>query len=87
MKIIESKEVLKTKVFTVTEDHAKEPDGFEIKRAIIRHPGSAVMMAVDDEDRVLLVRQYGFRLRTTCGNCPPDASIRASSLGTLQSVS
>jgi ADP-ribose pyrophosphatase len=58
MKVIDSKELLKTKIFTVTEDHAKDPDGFEIRRAIVRHPGSAVMMAVDDRDGVLLVRQY-----------------------------
>lgn len=58
MKIIESKELIKTKIFTVTEDVAKDPEGFEIKRAIIRHPGSAVMMAVDDQARVLLVKQF-----------------------------
>jgi ADP-ribose pyrophosphatase len=58
MKLIQSKEVLKTKIFTVTEDHAKDPEGFEIKRAIVRHSGSAVMMPVDEKNRVLLVRQY-----------------------------
>ncbi|MEJ7608070.1 MAG: NUDIX domain-containing protein [Bryobacteraceae bacterium] len=39
-------------------DHAEDPDGFEIKRAVVRHSGSAVMMAVDDKNRILLVRQY-----------------------------
>lgn len=58
MRIIESKELIKTKIFTVTEDLAKDPDGFEIHRAIIRHPGSAVMMPVDDQGRVLLVKQF-----------------------------
>ena len=58
MKIIESKELIKTRIFTVTEDVARDPEGFEIKRAIIRHPGSAVMMAVDTQDRVLLVKQF-----------------------------
>jgi ADP-ribose pyrophosphatase len=32
--------------------------GFEIKRSVVRHAGSAVMMAVDEKNRVLLVRQY-----------------------------
>src|SRR6185437_4262303 len=45
-------------IFTVTMDHALDPDGFEIKRAIVQHPGSAVVMPVDDRRRVLLVRQY-----------------------------
>lgn len=58
MKIKSSVEKFKNKLFTVTEDHAVDPDGFEIKRAIIHHRGSAVMMAVDDRKRVLLVRQY-----------------------------
>jgi len=58
MKIISSEERFKSKIFTVTEDHAVDPDGFEIRRAIIHHPGSAVMMAVDNKKRILLVRQY-----------------------------
>jgi ADP-ribose pyrophosphatase len=32
--------------------------GVEIKRSVVRHAGSAVMMAVDERNRVLLVRQY-----------------------------
>ncbi len=58
MKIVSSKERFANRLFTVTEDRAIDPDGFEIKRAIVRHRGSAVMMAVDDRKRILLVRQY-----------------------------
>ncbi len=58
MKIISSKEILKNKLFTVVEEVAHDPSGFEIHRSIIRHPGSAVMMAVDDKDRILLVQQF-----------------------------
>lgn len=58
MKIISSKEKLTNRLFTVSEDHAVDPDGFEIKRYIVHHRGSAVMMAVDERKRVLLVRQY-----------------------------
>jgi ADP-ribose pyrophosphatase len=42
----------------VTVDQALDPDGFEIKRAIVQHQGSAVVMPVDSRGRVLLVRQY-----------------------------
>ena len=42
----------------MTEEEATEPGGFHIKRSIVRHKGSAVMMAVDDKKRVLLVRQF-----------------------------
>jgi ADP-ribose diphosphatase len=58
MKIISSKEVLKNKLFTVTDEIANDPDGFEIHRSIVRHPGSAVMIPVDEKERVLLVQQY-----------------------------
>jgi ADP-ribose pyrophosphatase len=58
MKTISSKELIRTPIFHVTFDHAVDPDGFEIKRAIVQHGGSAVMMPVDDRKNILLVRQY-----------------------------
>src|SRR6202011_3649465 len=58
MKIISSKKVYKCDLFSVTEDHASDGKGYEIRRSIVRHAGSAVMMAVDDKKRILLVRQY-----------------------------
>lgn len=58
MKVISSKEILKNKLFTITEERAVDPDGFEIQRSIVRHPGSAVMMPVDENNRVLLVKQF-----------------------------
>lgn len=58
MKIKSSKEVYACGLFKVTEEEASDKTGFEIKRSVIRHAGSAVMMAVDEKKRVLLVRQY-----------------------------
>ena len=58
MKLIESKELLRTPIFWITEDRATDPEGFEIKRAIVKHHGSAVMMPVDANGRILLVKQY-----------------------------
>ena len=59
MKITASREVYKCSLFRVTEDKAADrKTGFEIRRSVVRHAGSAVMMAVDDKKRVLLVRQY-----------------------------
>lgn len=58
MKVISSVERFASPIFRVTEDHAVDPGGFEIHRAIVQHRGSAVMMAVDERDRILLVRQY-----------------------------
>ena len=59
MKITSSREVYKCNVFRVTEDKASDrKTGFEIRRSVVRHAGSAVMMAVDEKKRVLLVRQF-----------------------------
>ncbi|MGD0774353.1 MAG: NUDIX hydrolase [Candidatus Solibacter sp.] len=59
MKIISSKQVYGCNLFRVTEDVAVDPKTkFQIKRSVVRHIGSAVMMAVDAKKRVLLVRQY-----------------------------
>jgi ADP-ribose pyrophosphatase len=58
MKVISSKELLTTKIFSVVEEVAKDPGGFEIQRAIVRHAGSAVILVADEKERVLLVKQY-----------------------------
>ena len=59
MKITSSKQVYSCSLFRVTEDRAVDgKTGFKIKRCVVRHVGSAVMMAVDEKNRILLVRQY-----------------------------
>ena len=58
MKTISSEELISTPIFRVTSDRALDPDGFEIKRAIVQHEGSAVVMPMDEKNRILLVRQY-----------------------------
>ncbi len=58
MKIVSSKEVLQNKLFRIVDEIATDSSGFEIHRFIVRHPGSAVMMPVDEKDRVLLVKQF-----------------------------
>lgn len=70
MKLISSVQKLKSPIFTVTLDHAVDPGGFEIKRLIVHHPGSAVMMAVDALQRILLVRQYRLPARAYLWELP-----------------
>jgi len=48
-------------VFWVTTDQVQEPGGVRVRRDIIHHSGSVVVLAVDDSGpvpRVLLERQY-----------------------------
>lgn len=42
----------------VTLDRAVDPEGYEIKRLVVHHQGSAVILPVDGKGRILLVRQY-----------------------------
>ncbi len=58
MKVVESKEIYKCKLFTVTEERATDASGFEIHRNIVRHEGSAVILVMDERSRILLVRQF-----------------------------
>lgn len=58
MKIRSSKEVYKCRLFRVTEEVATDKTGFRIERSIVHHRGAAVMLATDDDDRVLMVRQF-----------------------------
>ena len=57
MKLTSTKEVYRCNLFWVTEDEAEEKD-FQMKRSVVRHRGSAVMMAIDAKKRILLVQQY-----------------------------
>ncbi|HOK44447.1 MAG TPA: NUDIX hydrolase [Bryobacteraceae bacterium] len=70
MKLISSRVCYKSSIFTVTEDRAVDPSGFEIRRAIVRHGGSAVMMPVDGRRRVLLVRQYRLPAKASLWELP-----------------
>jgi ADP-ribose pyrophosphatase len=59
MKITKSRQVYDCGLFRVTEDEAVDKkNGFKIKRSVVRHAGSAVMLAEDEKRRILLVRQY-----------------------------
>ncbi len=58
MKVLDTRTLCRTKIFTVTEDLVAEPGGIEVRRAVVRHGSSAVMIPVDSKGRVLLVRQF-----------------------------
>jgi len=70
MKLISSVQKYKNDLFSVSEEHVVDPSGFEIRRAIVHHNGSAVMMAVDDRKRILLVRQYRLPARSYLWELP-----------------
>jgi len=63
VKLLESKTTFEGPVFHVTSDRVKEPEGVIVRRDVVRHGGSVVILAVDGESsdpRVLLERQYRY---------------------------
>jgi len=60
-RLVSSRVVYRGPVFWVTTDHVREPGGVEVRRDLIHHSGSVVVLAVDDSKsvpRILLERQY-----------------------------
>ncbi|MCU1676240.1 MAG: hydrolase [Frankiales bacterium] len=51
------------RVISVYTDEVEMPGGGTAERDIVRHPGAVGVLALDDEDRVLLVRQYRHAVR------------------------
>lgn len=71
----------------VREDRVGAPDGAELSRTVVEHHGAVAVAAVDDQARVLLLRQYrhpvGGRLLElpagildVAGEAPADAAAR-----------
>jgi ADP-ribose pyrophosphatase len=61
VRLISSRTVYRGPVFWVTTDEVQEPGGIRVRRDIVRHSGSVVVLAVDDlrgTPQVLLERQY-----------------------------
>ena len=60
-RLLSSREVYRGPVFWVTSDQVIEPTGVRVRRDIVRHSGSVVILAVEEsrsQPRVLLERQY-----------------------------
>lgn len=60
-RLISSRTVYRGPVFYVTTDHVEEPGGVKVRRDLIHHSGSVVVLAVEHSGRtprVLLERQY-----------------------------
>lgn len=44
--------------FTVVRGRFRGPDGVELERDIVRHPGAVAVLPLHDDDTITLVRQY-----------------------------
>lgn len=60
-RVLSSKITYRGPIFWVTTDQVLEPTGVRVRRDVVRHSGSVVILAVDDSTgnpRVLLEKQY-----------------------------
>jgi ADP-ribose pyrophosphatase len=63
VRVLSSRTVFRGKVFNITSDEVVEPSKIRVRRDVLRHPGSVVVLAVDEsrrEPRVLLEYQYRY---------------------------
>ena len=63
-------------------------EGRKVKREIIKHPGAAAMLAFDEKDRIILVRQHryphGYVLEIPAGTLEKGESPKACALREIQ---
>jgi ADP-ribose pyrophosphatase len=57
--VVSDRIVLKTRKFDVQEVTIKKPDG-EYTRTIVKHPGAVVIVAIDENGKLILERQWRY---------------------------
>ncbi len=61
--VVSSRNVYTGRIFSLRADDVRMPDGSVATREIVQHPGAVAIVAIDDDDRVVLVRQYRHAVR------------------------
>lgn len=57
-RVLSSKIVFKSNIFSVRHEQVVEPGGLRVTRDLVVHPGSVVVLPVFADGRILLIRQY-----------------------------
>lgn len=68
--VLDTKERFSGKILTVVTDVVRMPGGGTGERDVIRHPGAVGAIAIDGDNRVLLIKQYRHPLRTRLWELP-----------------
>ena len=78
--LVRGEEVFAGRLLRVRRDVVRLPDGSESVREYIRHPGAVAVVALFDDDRVLLERQVLLEVLegATSSSCRRASSSRAS---------
>ena len=57
-RVLSTKRLYRGKVLSLDLDEVEEPGGVRVTREVVRHSGSVAVLAVQDDGRIVLVRQY-----------------------------
>lgn len=57
-KTLHSKEIFSGKIITVELQDVELPNGKQAKREIVKHPGAVAVIALTNENRIVMVEQY-----------------------------
>lgn len=68
--VLSTEAVYHGRVITLRRDVVTMPGGGTGVREVVEHPGAVGVVAMDDEDNVLLIRQYRHALRTAIWEVP-----------------
>ncbi len=56
--VVSSAEIYHGAIIDVRNDTIRSPDGNTAEREVVRHPGAVGIVALDESNRVLMIRQY-----------------------------
>lgn len=57
-RVLDTRELCRTRIFSVHQERVVLPSGLEQDVAVVRHGGAVAVAAVDEDGRLLVVRQY-----------------------------
>jgi len=60
----------RARIVTLKQDEVKLPDGEQVVREVVEHPGAVAIVAMDEADRVLMIRQYRHPVRAMLWEVP-----------------
>ena len=69
-RVVRSENRLHGRVWEVVTDTVELPGGEQVVRDVVLHPSAVAVLALDDEDRVLVVHQYRHPVRATLWELP-----------------
>jgi 8-oxo-dGDP phosphatase len=58
MQVLSSTSLAGVRLIAVREDKVRFPDDQIAERTVVTHPGAVAILALDDDDRALMIRQY-----------------------------